>query len=116
MASSQSPVPSDTVKVEDSADAVDNESTPAPAAVNDDSNALSKETYQMMDSVMKYLSEYKQEYVSINAQFSLVKTNALYSDQLVSAMFQRKVQKRLLPDYYDVIKEPVAFSTIRVCW
>jgi chromatin structure-remodeling complex subunit RSC1/2 len=30
-------------------------------------------------------------------------------------MIQRMVNKRLLPDYFDVIKEPVAFSTIRVC-
>ncbi|KIN00995.1 hypothetical protein OIDMADRAFT_198053 [Oidiodendron maius Zn] len=31
----------------------------------------------------------------------------------ISLMFQRMVNKRLLPDYFDVIKEPVAFSTIR---
>jgi hypothetical protein len=33
----------------------------------------------------------------------------------IASMFQRMVNKRLLPDYFDVIKEPVAFSTIRVC-
>lgn len=32
----------------------------------------------------------------------------------VSQHFQRKVNRRLLPDYFDVIKEPMAFSTIRV--
>ena len=30
-----------------------------------------------------------------------------------SKLFQRKVNKRVLPDYYDVIKEPVALSTLR---
>jgi chromatin structure-remodeling complex subunit RSC1/2 len=32
----------------------------------------------------------------------------------VAQHFQRKINKRLLPDYFDVIKEPMAFSTIRV--
>ena len=30
-----------------------------------------------------------------------------------SKLFQRKVNKRLVPDYYDVIKEPMALSTIK---
>ncbi|KAI4290118.1 MAG: hypothetical protein L6R35_000606 [Caloplaca aegaea] len=30
-----------------------------------------------------------------------------------SKVFQRKVNKRVLPDYYEVIKEPVALSTLR---
>jgi chromatin structure-remodeling complex subunit RSC1/2 len=30
-----------------------------------------------------------------------------------SALFQRKVNKRQVPDYYDIIKEPMALSTIR---
>ena len=32
----------------------------------------------------------------------------------MAALFQRMVNKRLIPDYFDVIKEPIAFSTIRV--
>ncbi|KAL6721153.1 hypothetical protein ACLMJK_000253 [Lecanora helva] len=31
----------------------------------------------------------------------------------VSKLFQRKVNKRIVPDYYDVIKEPVALSTLK---
>lgn len=38
----------------------------------------------------------------------------LYSGYELSTPFNRKVNKRLLPDYFDVIKEPMAFSTIRV--
>ncbi|KAF2663454.1 Bromodomain-containing protein [Microthyrium microscopicum] len=30
-----------------------------------------------------------------------------------SKLFQRKVNRRILPDYYDVIKEPMAMSTIK---
>jgi hypothetical protein len=33
----------------------------------------------------------------------------------VSKDFQRLVNKRMLPDYFDIIKEPRAFSTLRVC-
>ena len=36
------------------------------------------------------------------------------SDYEVATHFLRKVNKRLLPDYFDVIKEPMAFSTIKV--
>lgn len=28
-------------------------------------------------------------------------------------MFRRKVNKRYIPDYYDVIKEPMALSTLK---
>ena len=28
-------------------------------------------------------------------------------------LFQRKVNKRAVPDYYDIIKEPMALSTIK---
>ncbi|KAK0101512.1 hypothetical protein ONS95_006679 [Cadophora gregata] len=31
----------------------------------------------------------------------------------ISGSFQRVVSKRALPDYYEIIKEPVAFSTLR---
>ncbi len=33
----------------------------------------------------------------------------------VAKDFQRVVNRRMLPDYFEVIKEPMAFSTIRVC-
>jgi hypothetical protein len=33
----------------------------------------------------------------------------------VSKDFQRLVNKRMLPDYFEIIKEPRAFSTLRVC-
>ena len=37
----------------------------------------------------------------------------LRSDHDPSKVFHRKVNKRLIPDYYDVIKEPVALSTLK---
>lgn len=35
-------------------------------------------------------------------------------DHEIASGFQRLVNKRSLPDYFEVIKEPMAFSTIRV--
>lgn len=37
------------------------------------------------------------------------------SGEEVAAGFQRIPNKRVLPDYFTVIQNPVAFSTIRVC-
>lgn len=37
-----------------------------------------------------------------------------YSGEEIANGFQRLPNKRLLPDYFDVISEPIAFSTIRV--
>lgn len=38
----------------------------------------------------------------------------LSRDHEIASGFQRLVSKRSLPDYFEVIKEPMAFSTIRV--
>ncbi len=38
-----------------------------------------------------------------------------YSGYQIAAGFQRIPNRRLLPEYHEVIKEPIAFSTIRVC-
>ena len=40
----------------------------------------------------------------------------LLRDHEIASGFQRLVNKRSLPDYFEVIKEPMAFSTIRVGW
>ncbi len=37
-------------------------------------------------------------------------------DHEIASGFQRLVNKRSLPDYFEVIKEPMAFSTVRVSW
>lgn len=37
-----------------------------------------------------------------------------YSGEEVAAGFQRIPNRRTLPDYFEVISEPVAFSTVRV--
>ena len=34
-------------------------------------------------------------------------------DRDISKLFQRKVNKRYVPDYYDVIKEPMALSVLK---
>lgn len=40
--------------------------------------------------------------------------NVKFSGRAIFHVFQRIVNRRFLPDYHDVIKKPVAFSTIRV--
>jgi hypothetical protein len=39
---------------------------------------------------------------------------ATHSGHEVAGLFQRMLNRRLIPDYFDVIKEPTAFSTVRV--
>lgn len=58
----------------------------------DASPAISKKDYDTMTEVLKSLSA---------------------ND--ASELFQRMINKRVLPDYFEVIKEPVALSSIRVC-
>jgi len=45
-------------------------------------------------------------------QYSLA--NEIHSGRDISKDFQRIVNRRVLPDYFDIIKEPVALSTLRV--
>jgi hypothetical protein len=39
----------------------------------------------------------------------------IFSGEELAVGFQRIPNRRLLPDYFDIIAEPIAFSTIRVC-
>lgn len=41
-------------------------------------------------------------------------TDTCHSGELLAAGFQRLPKKNDLPDYYEVIFKPVAFSTVRV--
>lgn len=38
---------------------------------------------------------------------------ALYSGHDPSRLFHRSVNKRIVPDYYDIIKEPMALSILK---
>jgi chromatin structure-remodeling complex subunit RSC1/2 len=38
----------------------------------------------------------------------------IYSGEQLAAGFQRIPNRRTLPDYFEIISEPIAFSTIRV--
>ena len=63
---SQSPVPSDTVKVEESTEPVENESTPAPTAASATTGTVGKETLELMSGVVKTLTDAKRECVTIS--------------------------------------------------
>lgn len=86
--------------------------TPTPAATG-----LSKELAELMNGIVRRLTEYQDEEYVIRLypplpplHFSLIFT----SQREISAAFQRMLNKRVLPDYFEIIKEPVAFSTVRV--
>ncbi|TAQ85828.1 hypothetical protein B7494_g5838 [Chlorociboria aeruginascens] len=69
--------------------------TVIPTATNPAS--VSKETLELMDAMEKRLTDYRD------------------ADGVdISNAFQRIVNKRVLPDYFDIIKEPVAFSTGKI--
>ena len=46
---------------------------------------------------------------------AIADTALAYSNVDLAAGFQRLPNKRFLPDYFEVIKTPIAFSTVRVC-
>ena len=40
-------------------------------------------------------------------------TTSLYSGHDPSRLFHRSVNKRIVPDYYDIIKDPMALSILK---
>ncbi|KAI1007060.1 hypothetical protein K3495_g1161 [Podosphaera aphanis] len=58
--------------------------------------SISKKEYELMNGILHRLTNYRDP-----------------NGHDVSKDFQRLVNKRILPDYFDIIKEPMAFSTIR---
>lgn len=60
-------------------------------------SGLSSDMFTVIENTANYLSSYRDE-------------NGYH----VAQPFQRIPNRRLIPDYYDVIKEAIAFSTIRV--
>ncbi|KAB8343207.1 hypothetical protein FH972_022797 [Carpinus fangiana] len=77
-------------------------STPVPTTENDQAtqpaaeSTVTPEQHDGMQSVLDAVYAHRQE-----------------DGHDPSELFHRKVNKRYLPDYYDVIKEPVALSTIK---
>ncbi|KAI9643481.1 hypothetical protein NHQ30_008100 [Ciborinia camelliae] len=70
----------------------------APASVGSLAtvDGVTKDGYAVMDEVVHKLSAYRTE-----------------DGYDISQLFQRMLNKRFLPDYFEVIKEPTAFSTVR---
>ena len=61
-----------------------------------DASGVSKEEFKAMDELLTYLYNYETA-----------------DGHQPSKLFQRMVQKRFIPDYFEIIKEPVAMSTIK---
>lgn len=58
---------------------------------------LSSDMYIIIENTANYLSSYREK-----------------DGYQIAQHFQRVPNRRLVPDYYDVIKEGIAFSTVRV--
>jgi len=78
------------------------EDTPVPTTeveptVNPVESSLTTAEYKAMQSVLDTAYNHRTE-----------------DDHDPSKLFHRKVNKRFLPDYYEVIKDPIAMSTIKM--
>ncbi|KAI9743308.1 MAG: hypothetical protein M1818_003154 [Claussenomyces sp. TS43310] len=83
---SQSPAPPENVKAAESPEKPDEGA----------STGVSSDKLKIMKGIVDYLTDYKDA-----------------NGHEVTRDFQRMLNKRLIPDYFQVIKEPTAFSTIR---
>ncbi|KAH6721376.1 hypothetical protein BKA61DRAFT_467254 [Leptodontidium sp. MPI-SDFR-AT-0119] len=74
------------------------DSVPPPTPTKDTATAagLTKKEFEIMNGILQRLTNYRDE-----------------EGRDISGSFQRVVSKRMLPDYYEIIKEPIAFSTLR---
>lgn len=72
-------------------------SVPPPTPTKETTaGGLTKKDLETMNGILHRLTNYRDE-----------------EGREISGSFQRVVSKRALPDYYEIIKEPVAFSTLR---
>jgi chromatin structure-remodeling complex subunit RSC1/2 len=70
--------------------------TPIPTTENGPASTVTDAQYDAMQNLLTNLYEFR-----------------LADGHDPSKLFHRKVNKRMVPDYYDVIKEPMAMSTIK---
>lgn len=83
-----------------------------------------KRLLQLIDTVNRYLCDYEEKWVfvarlsemlfGVLSCFPAANLSFDCSDELLTAGFQRLPKKNELPDYYEVISNAVAFSTVRV--
>ena len=80
-----------------------------------DEGAVGHDILQIIHDIATYLCNVEEEYASTIPQPMLLPcTDSNNSGEELAAGFQRIPNRRVLPDYFDVISEPIAFSTIRV--
>ncbi|TVY81945.1 Chromatin structure-remodeling complex subunit RSC1 [Lachnellula suecica] len=80
------------VKAEETAGGESN----ATVAAHPGPTHLAKQELEQLDSILKHLTDYRDE-----------------DGHDISLAFQRMLNKRNFPAYFEIIKEPIAFSTIR---
>lgn len=76
-----------------------------------DSQITEEQWRAMMDLVLAIYEYREEEYVSPELRWSRGLTQSSGHDP--SKLFQRSVNKRNVPDYYEVIKEPMALSILK---
>ena len=79
------------------------------------SNRISREENKIITEILLRLSSLKDEEYAVVIQWQDMKLTFDSDNELMDS-FQRLVSRKSLPDYFEVIKEPIAFSTIRVCF
>ncbi|KUJ14719.1 Bromodomain-containing protein [Mollisia scopiformis] len=85
------------VKQEDAAATENNATTgSSPPATTSAGEGLSKKDFELMTNILARISNYRDK-----------------DGHDIAKDFQRIVSRRALPDYFDVIKEPIALSTLR---
>ncbi|KAI9680746.1 MAG: hypothetical protein M1817_004186 [Caeruleum heppii] len=81
-----------------------------------EASTITDEQWQAMQDVLNAIydhrgPEYDSLYRSTSRPSPIAQRSQIEHDP--SKVFHRKVNKRVLPDYYDVIKEPMALSTVK---
>ena len=113
-----------------SPDRASTSASPIPTTENEaiDSNVdqpstVTNEEWEAMQTVLNHVYDYRDaEYVQQTMLLLLASCDHVSNLEKLtcrrghdpSKVFHRKVNKRALPDYYDVITEPMALSTVKV--
>ena len=81
----------------------------------EEATTVTDEEWRAMQSILNHIYAYRDSESVMRHAVRRRRTGlTLYSDHDPSKVFHRKVNKRALPEYYDVIKEPMALSTVKV--
>lgn len=120
-AQSQQPEAEEPVQsIEDDGNADQKDDAPSagePSQPQDATSEVTEDQWRAMMDVVMAIYEYREEeyvlrFLSQNKGLCLL-TELCRSGHDPSRLFQRSVNKRNVPDYYEIIKEPMALSILK---